>query len=148
MLVIPMKIYKYLDEGSLEFFGTDSTNRHQVEPGISWLGNGVICIIYNSPTTMNIRTFDAKCVKFWLKNSPRSCCMHREKHFYFEMLITFEPNVAQRSVASQNDHKSKACLPEASNAAFTMYRRLKRRLRRLQEAPFQQPFFWHLNSPS
>ena len=47
------------------------------------------------------------------------------------MLITFEPKVAQRSVASQNDHKSKACLPEASNAAFTMYRRLKRRLRRL-----------------
>ena len=62
MLVIPMKIYKYLDEGSLEFFGTDSTNRHQVEPGISWLGNGVICIIYNSPTTMNIRTFVAKWV--------------------------------------------------------------------------------------
>ena len=26
-----------------------------------------------------------------------------EKHFYFEMLITFEPNVAQRSVVSQND---------------------------------------------
>ena len=52
------------------------------------------------------------------------------------MLITFEPNVAQRSVASQNDHKSKACLPEASNTAFTMYRRLKRRLRRLYEAPF------------
>ena len=37
------------------------------------------------------------------------------------MLITFEPNVAQRSVASQNDHKSMACLPEASNTAFTMY---------------------------
>ena len=69
------------------------------------------------------RTFDAKCVKFWLENSPRSCCMHREKHFYFKMLITFEPNVAQRSVASQNDHKSKACLPEASNTAFTMYSR-------------------------
>ena len=62
MLVKLMKIYKYLDEGSLEFFGTDSTNRHQVEPGISWLGNGVICIIYNSPTTMNIRTVVAKCV--------------------------------------------------------------------------------------
>ena len=62
--------------------------------------------------------------------------MHREKHFYFKMLITFEPNVAQRSVASQNDHKSKACLPEASNTAFTMYRRLKRHLRRLYEAPF------------
>ena len=85
---------------------------------------------------MNIRTFDAKCVKFWLKNSPRSCCMHREKHFYFKMLITFEPNVAQRSVASQNDHKSKACLPEASNTAFTMYTHLKRRLRRVYEAPF------------
>ena len=82
------------------------------------------------------RTFDGKCVIFWLENSPRSCCMHREKHFYFKMLITFEPNVAQRSVASQNDHKSKACLPEASNTAFTMYRRLKRRLRRLYEAPF------------
>ena len=40
------------------------------------------------------------------------------------MLVTFEPNVAQRSVASQNDHKSKACLPEAYNTAFTMYRRL------------------------
>ena len=74
--------------------------------------------------------------------------MHREKHFYFKMLITFEPNVAQRSVASQNDHKSKACLPEASNTAFTMYRRLKRRLRRLYEAPFLAPFFWRLNSPS
>ena len=59
-----------------------------------------------------------------------------EKHFYFKMLITFEPNVAQRSVISQNDHKSKACLPEASNTAFTMYRRLNRRLRRLYEAPF------------
>ena len=53
---------------------------------------------------------------------------HMKTHFYFKMLITFEPNVAQRSVASQNDHKSKACLPEASNTAFTMYRRLKRRL--------------------
>ena len=67
--------------------------------------------------------------------------MHREKHFYFKMLITFEPNVAQRSVASQNDHKSKACLPEASNTAFTIYRRLKRRLRRLYEAPFWATFF-------
>ena len=57
--------------------------------------------------------------------------MHGEKHFYFKMLITFEPKVAQRSVASQNDHKSKACVPEAYDAAFTMYRRL---------------FFWHLNS--
>ena len=37
-----------------------------------------------------------------------SCCMHREKHLYFKMLITFEPNVAF--------------------TAFTMYRRLKRRL--------------------
>ena len=83
------------------------------------------------------RTFDATCVKFWLENSPRSCCMHREKHFYFKMLITFEPNVAQRSVTSQNDHKSKACLPEASNTAFTMYSRLKRRLRRLYKAPQQ-----------
>ena len=53
------------------------------------------------------------------------------------MLITFEPNVAQRSVASQNDHKSKACLPEASNTAFTMYRRL----RRLYEAPVRGAFF-------
>ena len=44
-----------------------------------------------------------------------------EKHFYFKMLITFEPNVAQRSVASQNDHKSKACLPEASNTASSMH---------------------------
>ena len=79
--------------------------------------------------------------KFWLENSPRSCCRCREKHFYFKMLVTFEPNVAQRSVASQNDHKSKACLPEASNTAFTMYRRLKRRLRRLYEAPFLAPFF-------
>ena len=52
-----------------------------------------------------------------------------EKHFYFKMLIAFEPNVAQRSVATQNDHKSKACLPEASNTVFTMYRRL-------YEAPF------------
>ena len=91
------------------------------------------------------RTFDAKCVKFWLENSPRSCCMHREKHFYFKMLITFEPNVAQRSVASQNDHKSKACLPEASNTAFTMYRRLKRRL---YEAPFLAPFFLAPHSSS
>ena len=55
------------------------------------------------------------------------------RNIFFKMLITFEPNVAQRSVASQNDHKSKACLPEASNTAFTMYRRLKRRL---YEAPF------------
>ena len=77
------------------------------------------------------------CVKFWLENSQRSCCMHREKHFYFKMLITFEPNVAQGSVASQNDHKSKACLPEASITVFTMYSRLKRRLRRLYKAPQQ-----------
>ena len=56
---------------------------------------------------------------------------HMKTHFYFKMLITFEPNVAQRSVASQNDHKSKACLPEASNTAFTMYRRL---------------FFWRLTA--
>ena len=42
------------------------------------------------------------------------------------MLITFEPKVAQRSVASQNDHKSKACHPEAFMQH--MYRRLKRRL--------------------
>ena len=59
-----------------------------------------------------------KYVKFWLENSPRSYFMHREKHFYFKMLITFEPNVAQRSVASQNDQKSKVCLPEASNTYF------------------------------
>ena len=59
-----------------------------------------------------------------------------------------EPNVAQRSVASQNDHKSKACLPEASNTAFTMYRRLKRRLRRLYEAPFLAPFFLAPHSSS
>ena len=72
--------------------------------------------------------------------------MHREKHFYFKMLITFEPNVAQRSVASQNDHKSKACLPEASNTASTMYRCLKRRLRRLYEAPFLATFFWRLTA--
>ena len=54
------------------------------------------------------------------------------------MLITFEPNVAQMPVAYHNDHKSKACLPEASNTAFTMYRRL----RRLYEAPF----FWRLTA--
>ena len=60
--------------------------------------------------------------------------MHGEKHFHFKMLITFEPNVAQRSVASQNDHKSKAGLPEASSTAFTMYRRLKRHLRRLNNS--------------
>ena len=54
------------------------------------------------------------------------------------MLITFEPKVAQRSAASQNDHKSKACLTEASIAIFTMYRRLKRRL---YKAPFLAPFF-------
>ena len=73
-----------------------------------------------------------------------------EKHFYFKMLITFEPNVAQRSVASQNDHKSKACLPEASNTGFTMYGRLKRRLRRLYEAPFLAPYFLapHSSSPN
>ena len=41
------------------------------------------------------------------------------------MLITFEPNVAQRSGASQNNHKSKTCVPEASNTAFTMYRPYK-----------------------
>ena len=95
------------------------------------------------------RTFDAKCVKFWLENSPRSCYINREKHFYFKMLITFQPNVAQRSVASQNDHKSKACLPEASNTASTMYRCLKRRLRRLYEAPFLATFFLapHSSSP-
>ena len=65
------------------------------------------------------------------------------------MLVTFEPNVAQRSVASQNDHKSKACLPEASNTASTMYRCLKRRLRRLYEAPFLATFFLapHSSSP-
>ena len=70
--------------------------------------------------------------------------------FYFKMLVTFEPNVAQRSVASQNDHKSKACLPEASNTAFTMYRRLKRRLRRLYEAPFLATFFLapHSSNPN
>ena len=72
--------------------------------------------------------------------------MHREKHFDFKMLITFEPNVAQRSVASQNDHKSKAGLPDAFNTAFTMYSRLKRRRRRLYEAPFLAPFFWHLTA--
>ena len=59
--------------------------------------------------------------------------MHREKHFYFKMLITFEPNVAQRSVASQNDHKSKACLPEASNTAFTVLKGA--------EAPVRGAFF-------
>ena len=55
--------------------------------------------------------------------------------------ITFEPKVAQRSVASQNDHKSKACLPEASNAAFTMYRRLKRRLQAPVAGAFLPAFF-------
>ena len=64
------------------------------------------------------------------------------------MLVTFEPNVAQRSVASQNDHKSKACLPEASNTASTMYRCLKRRLRRLYEAPFLATFFLAPHSSS
>ena len=77
-----------------------------------------------------------------------SCCMHREKHFYFKMLITFEPNVAQGSVASQNDHKSKACLPEASITVFTMYSRLKRRLRRLYKAPFLATFFLAPHSSS
>merc|ERR1711949_82542 len=71
-----------------------------------------------------------------------------EKHFYFKMLINFEPNVAQRSVASQNDHKSKACLPEASNTASTMYGCLKRRLRRLYEAPFLATFFLAPHSSS
>ena len=54
--------------------------------------------------------FDAKCVKFWLEihQGPAVCT---EKHFYCNMRITFEPNVTQRSVASQNYHKSKACLP-------------------------------------
>ena len=70
-----------------------------------------------------------------------------EKHFYFKMLVTFEPNVAQRSVASQNNHKSKACLPEASNTTFTMYRRLKRRLRRLYKAPFLAPHSSSFDSP-
>ena len=66
------------------------------------------------------------------RNAKNSCRQshdlktHMKTHFYSKMLITFEPNVAQRSVASQNDHKSKACLPEASNTAFTMYRRLYR----------------------
>ena len=73
---------------------------------------------------------------------------HMKTHFYFKMLITFEPNVAQRSVASQNDHKSKACLPEASNTASTMYRCLKRRLRRLYEAPFLATFFLAPHSSS
>ena len=72
---------------------------------------------------------------------------HMKTHFYFKMLITFEPNVAQRSVASQNDHKSKVCLPEASNTAFTMYRRLKRRLRRLYEAPCLAPQSSSFDSP-
>ena len=58
-----------------------------------------------------------------------------ERHFYFKMLITFEPNVAQRSAASQNDHKSKACLPEASNTAFTMYYTIP-------EAPVRGAFFF------
>ena len=57
-----------------------------------------------------------------------------EKHFYFKMLITFEPNVAQRSVASQNDHKSKASLKPPIQ--HLLCRRLERRLRRLYEAPF------------
>ena len=57
------------------------------------------------------------------------------------MLITFEPKVAQRSVASQNDHKSKACHTEASNAAFTMYGRLKRRLQAPVAGAFLLAFF-------
>ena len=81
-------------------------------------------------------------LKILAEKSTKVLLYAREKHFYFKMLITFEPKVAQRSVASQNDHKSKACLPEASNTAFTMYRRLKRRLRRLDEAPFLAPFFF------
>ena len=40
------------------------------------------------------------------------------------MLITFEPKVAQRSVASKKDHTNKACHPEATIATLTMYRRL------------------------
>ena len=31
-----------------------------------------------------------------------------EKYFWFKMLLTFERKIAQRSVASQNDHKSRA----------------------------------------
>ena len=57
------------------------------------------------------------------------------------MLITFEAKVAQRSVASQNDHKSKACHTEASNAAFTLYRRLKRRLQAPVAGAFLPAFF-------
>ena len=53
------------------------------------------------------------------------------------MLITFEPKVAQRSAASQNDHKSKACL----TAIFTMYRRLKRRLQAPVAGAFLPAFF-------
>ena len=40
------------------------------------------------------------------------------------MLITFEPKVAQRSVASKKDHTNQACHPEATIATLTMYRRL------------------------
>ena len=52
------------------------------------------------------------------------------------MLKTFEPNVAQKSVASQNDHKSKACLPEASSIYY-VYRLLKK-----PEAPVRGAFFF------
>ena len=85
--------------------------------------------------------FPGACKRHLYEACTRPVRSLSEKHFYFKMLVTFEPNVAQRSVASQNDHKSKACLPEASHTASTMYRYLKRRLRRLYEAPFLATFF-------
>ena len=94
--------------------------------------------------------FPGACKRHLYEACTRPVRSLSEKHFYFKMLVTFEPNVAQRSVASQNDHKSKACLPEASNTASTMYRCLKRRLRRLYEAPFLATFFLapHSSNPN
>ena len=81
--------------------------------------------------------FSGQFSRFWLSIYQITA----EKYVLFKMLITFEPKVAQRSVASQNDHKSKACHPEASNAAFTMCRRLKRRLQAPVAGAFLPAFF-------
>ena len=52
--------------------------------------------------------YDLKKLLWQDELNPRVRCAFG--NVYFKMLITFEPNVAQRSVASQNDHKRKACL--------------------------------------
>ena len=59
----------------------------------------LICEVHFQWTVLKILA--VKYIRFLLRNI-----------FLFKMLITFEPKVAQRSVASQNDHKSKACLHE------------------------------------